>query len=64
MRFPANIIKRQTEEAMNRKGMIVGLPKVTLDCSHVLNLLKYVEHLEAEVNRLKAAPDERQWKSS
>lgn len=28
-------VMRYTDEAKNRKGMIVGMPKVTLDCSQV-----------------------------
>jgi len=45
-------LRRALEDARSRTGMQVGLPKVTVDASHLQHLLDYVDALERERAKL------------
>ena len=55
--FSVTLAKRALADALNRKGMIVGLPKVTMDASQFAVLLRYVEDREARLSAARAEID-------
>ena len=46
-------LRRAFEDSQHRTGMVVGLPKVTIDASHVNHALVYIDALRAELQRLR-----------
>jgi hypothetical protein len=60
-------VRKQIDDAKNASGMRVGLPKVTIDCSHLELLCRIAEHADqlsaelavakAEIARLMYEPE-------
>ena len=50
--FVIKNIRRSIKEAQSRKGMIVGLPEIRIPASHAEVLLREIDHLRSEQDRL------------
>jgi len=48
-------LRRAFEESQHRTGMVVGLPKVTIDASHVNHALVYIDALREEIQHLRSS---------
>lgn len=52
--YGIKMLRRENERAMNRTGMVAGLPKATIDCNHVEHALRAYDAQAAELAALRA----------